>query len=118
MMLNVLVASLPYSGTNALRRALKDRRPLQHPRLSDQMQSLSKSGRDSVAASLAVCLANTTCSVYIDGTDDSSTSSQPPYLRCCDHRLNPPNTSRSHNTPGKAGCRLLGFQRHGGTSFG
>ena len=71
MVLTVSVASPPPFGISALQPGLKSRLPLQLPHLSDQRQSLSKNGRDSLVATPAVFLASIAYFLYIDETDAS-----------------------------------------------
>jgi hypothetical protein len=83
---NVLAPSRPPSGTSVLRPPATPRRQPQHPRSSAPRQSPSRTVYDSLAGPLEAGLAIAASLVHADHFP----SSQPPLMKCCDDRLNPP----------------------------
>src|SRR5258708_12066100 len=76
---NVLAASRPPSGTSVLRPPATPRPQPQHPRSIAPRQSQSRTVYNPLVGPLE------------DDLFAHSSPSQPPLLRCCDDRLNPPS---------------------------
>jgi hypothetical protein len=91
---NVLGACRPLSGTTVLRQPATLRRQPQHPRSSAPRQSPSRTVYNSPAGPLEADLATAKLLARTDPNARIS-SSQPPLLKCCDDRLNPPWIARS-----------------------
>ena len=91
---NVLVACRPTSGTIVFRQPTIPRHQPQHPRSSAPRQSPSKTVSNSLAAPLEADLAIAKLLAHTDPNAARIPSSQPPLLKCCDGRLNPPWIAR------------------------
>src|ERR1700685_4873203 len=88
---DLCVARRPPSETTVRQQPATPRRRPQHPRSSVPRQSPSRTVYNSLAAPLEAALV--IAELHTD-PDDCAASSQPPLLKCCDDRLNPPSTPR------------------------
>jgi hypothetical protein len=87
---NVLGACRPPSGTTVLRQPATPRRQPQLHRSSAPRQSPPRTVYNSLAVPLVAGMAVAKLPTHTDPNPACISSSQPPLLKCCDDRLNPP----------------------------
>src|SRR5712691_11026992 len=92
---NASGACHPPSETTVRRQLATPRRQPQHPRSSAPKQSPSRTVYNSLAGPLEAALAFAKFLPHTDPNAACIPSSQPPLLKCCDDRLNPPWVARS-----------------------